>query len=764
MEGVVKEKKEALNNYDDGISSGHGAYLGQVKKTQEGTNFEISVGNLPPQKSVEVFVDLYQILPTEGGDMAFIIQPELFPKVSYEYTAKLSVKVKLSKGIGEIFVLGNEKIAIEKDEHNASFHHDINFWNDLKQDFVLVMRPAEAFTPMAIGEKNEKDKSLAMMVNFYPSYDHIDEDLLEPRSEILFVVDRSGSMSGSRMRSVKEVLSIFLQSIPPTCKFNIIGFGSKFKNLFPNSVDYDDNTLKEAQNHCKSLEANLGGTELMPVLQYVFAQPYDPQFPRQLFILTDGDISETQQTIDLTAKEAGTTRVFTLGIGTGASRPLVYGLARAGRGMAEFVEDNDSTLKTKVLAMLQCAMEPMLRDCRIEWPEKSLSAESCFQSPGRLRALFNGEKLVACALLKGVEQIPPSITVKFVAKGPDGVDFSKDIQVQISDAQEGLIHKIAAYGVCKDLIDETSFMHVDKKADKELKKKAKSLVIELGVKYQIATKHTSYVAVEEREELTEGSMIPQTVEMKKKQHNTSLKKGAPSRMIDSMVMKKGAPSRMIDSMVTMERSAPVKNVKKEKKSSGGFFFSLFQSKDKSQEEPKKLSKKLSKEKMSQSGEKKSNQPESESLSTFSTNTATINTASKRMMKKPSPVPPAAPAAQSSTLPAPRTTKANDTEIVLAQKAAGFWELSQVASLLQLDLSKLSSSNPASSSTLSEEVKSQLWATAVVIAFLNKFFAASKAVWQLVESKARSFLKKTQNKNSLNDIDFASFADKFVSSL
>ena len=42
----------------------------------------------------------------------------------------------------------------------------------------------------------------------------------------IFVVDRSGSMSGRRMEITKEALKIFIQSLPVGCTFAILGFGS----------------------------------------------------------------------------------------------------------------------------------------------------------------------------------------------------------------------------------------------------------------------------------------------------------------------------------------------------------------------------------------------------------------------------------------------------------------------------------------------------------------------------------------------------------
>lgn len=78
------------------------------------------------------------------------------------------------------------------------------------------------------------------------------------------------------------------------------------------------------------MSANLGGTNILRPLEEVLKSKPKEGYPRQLFVLTDGEVSNTQECIDFVRKHADTTRVFTFGIGNDASQDLVKGMAKAG--------------------------------------------------------------------------------------------------------------------------------------------------------------------------------------------------------------------------------------------------------------------------------------------------------------------------------------------------------------------------------------------------------------------------------------------------
>ncbi len=107
-------------------------------------------------------------------------------------------------------------------------------------------------------------------------------------SEFVFLVDYSVSMSPF-IDVVLSTLVTCLKSMPEGCYFNIVPFGSSFRHLFPKSVEYSSANVQRARDYLYLLRANLGGTELLPPLQWVFKNARKTDVPCQIFIITDVD-------------------------------------------------------------------------------------------------------------------------------------------------------------------------------------------------------------------------------------------------------------------------------------------------------------------------------------------------------------------------------------------------------------------------------------------------------------------------------------------
>eukprot|EP00042_Codosiga_hollandica_P039762 m.335997 g.335997 ORF g.335997 m.335997 type:complete len:125 (-) comp55689_c2_seq1:1308-1682(-) len=99
----------------------------------------------------------------------------------------------------------------------------------LDKDFVMLVGTANPHQPRLCVEV-AADGSVASMITIAPNI-----ELDEQRCELVFLIDQSGSMAGSKIDQARNAMNFFLRSLPEDCYLNIIGFGTSFRSLWPQS-------------------------------------------------------------------------------------------------------------------------------------------------------------------------------------------------------------------------------------------------------------------------------------------------------------------------------------------------------------------------------------------------------------------------------------------------------------------------------------------------------------------------------------------------
>ena len=315
VKGEVQEKEKAKDMYDDAIASGLSAAYAEEKS---GDIFSLSLGNLPSGSEAQISIKMVGELPIEpDGRVRFTLPSVLKPRYTPEgssdplaATQNTNVKQASVAGVFEfkMRVEGSvrvsevssptHKIKTEQTADNA-VNVCIAEEGPLRGDVTILIGYKDPHEPMAIVEpavehgKTKEMKSNAVMLNFFPKFTSI-----ETACEFIFVVDRSGSMGGPYIKSASETLVLFLKSIPEGCYFNIVSFGSRYESFFPSSQPYNQETMEKATTFAEKMQADFGGTELLAPLQFIFKQKLQSSgLPRQVFILTDGSVSNTDSII-----------------------------------------------------------------------------------------------------------------------------------------------------------------------------------------------------------------------------------------------------------------------------------------------------------------------------------------------------------------------------------------------------------------------------------------------------------------------------------
>ncbi|KAJ3327129.1 hypothetical protein HDU76_012344 [Blyttiomyces sp. JEL0837] len=598
--GIAKEKEEARKEYNEAIAAKKIASLLEQDKPDV---FQVSVGNIKGQ-TVTTRISYIQELQhngdskdeirfsllskhlrerygdppvthTAGSNVATTSTASTIASTKNEPSVKIVVEMagqiqsiqspshsSVSVNIGSVDVKENDDGDDNFDSTKAVVLLDRDDGEYLSKEMVVVVKAKGLDQPRCMIEKHPVDGTHAMSLTLVPRF-----ALNEIRTEIIILVDRSGSMEGYKIEQAKKALKLLLKSLPTDSYFNIVGFGSSYTTLFPSSKEYDANSLATAESHVESIGADLGGTEIQSAIEHVLDNRRT-DMSSQVFVLTDGEVWNSEVLFESIknrvrtvkekyGKEGLFVRVFSLGIGNDVSHDLVEGMARVGGGFAQFVVENEK-LQGKVIRMLKGAVLPPVVDYKVRWTgleeddglvassaddhgfevvEKEKKKISLFgnllktieekkeivvkdfkrlvqPAPFEVPVLWPGVRFTAYAILDSSIAVPS--TIKITGTSPDG-PLELEIPVKHTSTTGTQIHTLAARKLIRDLEDGTSYLQPYLKKTQNLVgpvpgKTVKEEIVKIGVKYSLASKFTSFIAVEKdvlKKEGTEKLVVPE---------------------------------------------------------------------------------------------------------------------------------------------------------------------------------------------------------------------------------------------------------------
>ncbi|KAJ3101739.1 hypothetical protein HDU97_001089 [Phlyctochytrium planicorne] len=564
--GIVKEKQEARKEYTEAVEQGKTAGLFEQQAPDV---FQVSLGNIESTKVVTHITYIQEVghdadeeeirfailsknvqdrygVPIRAETLSNTSATAVPTSTSNPDVPAVSISLEMPNPIMSFqspshssMVLGMGATEANSDSFDpckARIELDNGSYPD--KELVVVAKVKGMNEPVCMVEKHPIDGTHALNLTMVPRF-----ALNEIRSELVVLVDRSGSMEGMKIKQAASALEIFLKSIPAGCFFNIIGFGSSHQMLFPKSKEYGPDSLKQASKHLASLQADLGGTEIESAVKAAF-KTRRKDMPTTLFILTDGEVwnveslmdtvkTEVEESEKSTGKDAypnAFVRIFSLGIGNDVSHHLVEGIARVGGGFAEFVGETEK-LKAKVVKMLKAAVMPPLIDYKIDWatgwkaddkmdedfeivgetkpkpalsffskekkpvpppaPELPESKRMIQQAPFNIPKLWPGVRFNAYAILDPSIPVPGEVTITALS-----TDGPLNLTIPVVKAKDGLtIHTLAARKLIQDIEEGRSFLNPSY-AGPVPEAVARKEIVRLGTKFCLASKHTSFLAVD----------------------------------------------------------------------------------------------------------------------------------------------------------------------------------------------------------------------------------------------------------------------------
>ncbi|XP_025031574.1 von Willebrand factor A domain-containing protein 5A [Python bivittatus] len=512
IESQLMKREEARTLYDTGLIMGSNVALLE-KEPKSKDIFRCMLGNLPPNGEATLKLCYVQAFsPEPDGAIRFglpvVLKPRYVPqeegsitqnvpqvpKEQLPYTLSLNVTLDSPYRISHVesnctltplqYTTEDHTIALISLVGEHHFDRDVE---------LLIYYEEEVHKPSALlepGKPGADPGSLmgdpVLLLTMYPTVPSL-KSALNAAGEFVFLVDCSGSMfssfdqdSPSCIEKAKETLIFLLKSLPLGSYFNIYAFGSDYYSFYSQSVRYTQKTMLESLKRVKEV-TNMGGTEILQPLKAIYSQPCQEGYICQLFVFTDGAVSNTMEVIKEVQSHINTHRCFSFGIGEGVSTLLIKGIAEAGCGHAEFIKCSEK-MQTKALRSMKRALQPKLNDICLQWDLPS-GFEAVLVRPAP-QVIFAGECYLIYAQISGQQQaseLEGSVVLQYKSECQifrERMAFS--LQLQENDRLP--IHRLAAQALLQDLEGATSM-------------KNQNLALETSLSSGVWCDQTAYVLI-----------------------------------------------------------------------------------------------------------------------------------------------------------------------------------------------------------------------------------------------------------------------------
>ncbi|MBX9693291.1 MAG: VWA domain-containing protein, partial [Cyanobacteria bacterium] len=323
--------------------------------------------------------------------------------------------------------------------------------------------------------------------------------------DVLFVVDRSGSMMGEKMTSAARACSILLSSLGPCDRFAILAFdhslewfdGGKNKGRY---IQASEQGVESGIKFLRDLYAR-GGTELLPAFeQAVELIENDRENERVpvVVLITDGQVGNEGQILSFCQKRLGDTRTFTVGIDTAVNFSFLTRLAKLAGGTSTFVAPG-AQLESALIGISREIGVPLVTDLQVYSFNKVVKL-SAF-APGRIPDLFAGRTSDCYFKVTCPANITPRLTVK--GKLQDGRTFSQTVDVK--ETKFDAIRRMWTREYIRELEDQYRVKTSKQDAIKQE-------IIQLSIKHSVLCRFTAFIAIDADESLSHDGKMRQIVQ------------------------------------------------------------------------------------------------------------------------------------------------------------------------------------------------------------------------------------------------------------
>ena len=497
--GEVLEKQKAREIYQK--ITGLRRDPGILEK--RGSTFAFQVYPVEPNELKSVEVLTVRALETREGVVEYRIPRENMPDEGGMFS--LTVDLSDDLPIDDVELVGFTALIKDRGVHSKRVVFETD---DLLADQDLVLRYRLRADDYALRLSTHRDPGSdgTFMLIVSPKGEVKDADVIG--RDVVFVVDRSGSMSGEPLEQAKSALVYVLGELREDDRFDVIAFDDENRSYFGGLREASTANLDDAVRQTEAMTSG-GGTNILDALDRALSElnDVDPDRPRAVIFLTDGQGSRPPEVVLARVSEkANGARIYSFGAGTGVNRPFLTRLADDNRGVATFISNTDE-IEDAITKLYDRISTPLMVDLELEFDGIDVNS----QYPKKLRDLYEDGEVVVFGRFSGAG--PATVKLTGTVRGMRRT-LALPVVFPKREERGATIEKLWA----KRRIDHLMTQIRTRGGDELIAE-----VTRLGIVYNIVTDYTTFLAIPESE--------------KSKEIREELKKarmGQTRKLIDSM--------------------------------------------------------------------------------------------------------------------------------------------------------------------------------------------------------------------------------------
>ena len=541
IEGEVDRKVAARRRFEQALATGRTA---AIIEQLRGSVFDQEVGNIPPGTEVVVEVSVDQPLswrpegawqwrfPTVVGPRyvgAGDRVPDAGALATEVSATPLRPRMTVALTIADPLTGSPDSTSHPIATRDAGALTEVSFAGDgavrLDRD-VVVQWPVAALDPgvaISVARPSSDGHGGAAygLITLVPP--QVGGRMAPVARDLIFLIDTSGSMGGRPLDQAKRVVAAMIDGLGSRDRLEMIEFSMRARRWKREPVAMTRDGRATALTWLRKLRAG-GGTEMGDAVIEAL-RPLRADAQRQVVLITDGYIGFEEEVIgSILRTMPASCRLHTLGVGSSVNRSLTRPAARAGGGV-EIVVDLDEDAERAARRLLDRTDAPLVTELSVRGSAvRDTAPRQCPDLYARAPALMS-------------VSLDPAGGQLIVSGKTATAPFEHTIDVPAATLGAGNPAVTALFGRERVQDLETSRAGGDDVAGVD------QAIEAAGLKFQIATRKTSWIAIRAEATVAPGTPLRTETMPAEVPYGTSIE-GLGLRAVTSTPAGRAAPMRM----------------------------------------------------------------------------------------------------------------------------------------------------------------------------------------------------------------------------